>query len=193
MKSDDVIQNPILNQFFSEEMVGQLRDAGQIQEQTLKKGELLCEAGARHHDIYFIKNGSLRQFGIKNGEEVNFLFYFEEEFVFDETSFYSQLPSNYYFQALERTEVLRIDRSLFEFDQRAAKYTEFLFHLSRTNVLKLYKRNEVLLMDTPEERYLKLLEVHPKIIENISLAKIASFIGIAPPSLSRIRKRLVKR
>ena len=66
----------------------------------------------------------------------------------------------------------------------------FLKNVAEKEIIRLYKRNEVLLTLTPEERYLKLLDVHPQIMQRVSQRKIATFIGITEQSLSRIRKRI---
>lgn len=177
------LTNNEVNVLLSENMLSQVQ---------LKKGKNLLNEGEVCNHIYFIIKGSIRQFGVKDGEEINFLFYFDGDYVFDEPSFYNKSSSKYFFMALENTTLIKFEKSIFEYLKDNHNFSEFLFKLSKMNVIRLYKRNEVLLMNTPEERYLKLLEIHPKIVKKISLAKIASFIGIAGPSLSRIRRRLTK-
>lgn len=177
------LTNNEVNILISENMLSQVQ---------LKKGKNLLHEGEVCNHIYFIINGAIRQFGVKDGEEINFLFYFDDDYVFDEPSFYNKSYSKYFFMALENTSLIKFEKSIFEYLKDNHNFSEFLFKLSKMNVLRLYKRNEVLLMNTPEERYLKLLEIHPKIVKKISLVKIASFIGIAGPSLSRIRRRLAK-
>lgn len=177
------LTNNEVNFLMSENMLSQVQ---------LKKGENLLHEGEVCNHIYFIINGSIRQFGVKDGEEINFLFYFDDDYVFDEPSFYNKSYSKYFFMALENTSLIKFEKLIFEYLKDNHNFSEFLFKLSKMNVLRLYKRNEVLLMNTPEERYLKLLEIHPKIVKKISLVKIASFLGIAGPSLSRIRRRLAK-
>ena len=178
--------------FLTEEVIDSLISKKMLYEIEVKKGDNVLNEGEICKNIYFILSGSIRQFGLKDGEEINFLFYFESDFVFDEPSFYNKTSSNYYFKTLENCTILKFDKTLFDFLIGDNNFSQFLFNLSKQNVVRLYKRNEVLLMDTPKERYLKLLEIHPTIMEKVSLAKIASFIGITAPSLSRIRNRLVK-
>lgn len=178
--------------FLTEEEIDFLISQNMINEIKLKNGDHILSEGEICKNIYLILNGTIRQYVIKDGEEINFLFYFDNDFVFDEPSFYDRDVSKYCFKTLEPSTVLKFQESLFDFFKSNTYFTEFLFNLSKQNVVRLYKRNEVLLIDTPEERYLKLLEIHPTIIEKVSLAKIASFIGITAPSLSRIRNRLVK-
>lgn len=178
--------------FLTEEEIDLLITQNMICEIKLENGDHILSEGEICKNIYLILNGTIRQYVIKDGEEINFLFYFDNDFVFDEPSFYDRDVSKYYFKTLEPSTVLKFQESLFDFFKSNTNFTQFLFNLSKQNVVRLYKRNEVLLIDTPEERYLKLLEIHPTIIEKVSLAKIASFIGITAPSLSRIRNRLVK-
>lgn len=179
--------------FLNEEELNNLLEKGLFKIFNLKRGAYILQAGQVCKSIHFLVKGSIRQYAMKEGEEINFLFYFDNDFVFDELSFYEKSKSKYYFKTLEDTIILQIDETVFNTFRDDHRWVNFLFGLSKTNVARLYKRNEVLLMESPEERYIKLLTIHPQIIEKVSLAKIASFIGIEPPSLSRIRKRIAKR
>jgi len=188
---EDIVKSRL--DFLSNAEVEAVRQNELLELLEIKKSSEILREGKICDSIYLIVKGSVRQYGIKKGEEVNFLFYFDGDFVFDELSFYEKMPTKYYFKTLERTTLLKLNKAFFDRVNQDDRIHNFLFKLSRQNVARLYKRNEVLLMDTAEERYLKLLELHPKIIEKVSLAKIASFIGVAPPSLSRIRKRLARK
>ena len=110
----------------------------------------------------------------------------------DYLSFLKATPSKYSILAIENSVVLQINRTdLDSLKEKNVLWNIFLKNVAEKSIIRLYKRNEVLLTLTPEERYLKLLEVHPQIIQRVSLRKIATFIGVTEQSLSRIRKRIV--
>jgi len=159
--------------------------------QEIKKDKYLLQEGENCNEINFILKGSFRQFSYCKGEEVNFLFYFEGDFAFDHNSYLTLLPSQYNLKGIEDSIVLRISKSTMDILTKVERNWSLLnAKINEKTILRLYKRNEVLLTQTPEERYVKLLEVHPQIIERVSLTKIATFLGITVPSLSRIRKRI---
>ena len=162
--------------------------------ETFHKGEYLAKQDQICKAIYFLLEGTVRQYCLSKGEEANFLFYFENDVVFDHHSFLTSTPSIYNFQALDEVVTLSISKdALQELVKANTKWRQLYSRINEKAIVSLYKRNEVFLTQTPEERYLKLLEVHPKIMERISLAKIATFLGITVPSLSRIRNRIASR
>lgn len=160
----------------------------------VKEGELLLKPGQTCNKIVFVVRGSFRQYSVVKGEERNFLFYFDNDFALDYYSYITQTESNYYIKALEDSQVIIIPQRVCNKLTLANTTWETVFkNIAHKALVALYKRNDILLTLSPEQRYLKLLEVHPKILQKISLAKIASFIGVTVPSLSRIRKRIVSK
>ena len=158
----------------------------------IKKGEHILIEGSSCDTLTYIIKGSFRQYTEAKGAEINFLFYFENDFVLDYLSFLKATPSKYSILAIENSVVLQINRTdLDSLKEKNVLWNIFLKNVAEKSIIRLYKRNEVLLTLTPEERYLKLLEVHPQIIQRVSLRKIATFIGVTEQSLSRIRKRIV--
>ncbi len=168
-----------------------LVNEGEIKVKKIKKNELLLLEGQISKDIYFILKGALRQYSFNKGEEVNFLFYFENDFVFDHSSYLTDMPSIYCIRAIEDCLTLCITKDILTgLWFSSLDWLKLYNRINETAIVRLYKRNEVLLTLSPEERYLKLLEVHPQLMERVPLAKIATFLGITVPSLSRIRKRI---
>ncbi|WP_340156497.1 Crp/Fnr family transcriptional regulator [uncultured Winogradskyella sp.] len=158
----------------------------------IKKDEHILIEGSSCDTLTYIIKGSFRQYTEAKGAEINFLFYFENDFVLDYLSFLKATPSKYSILAIENSVVLQINRTdLDSLKEKNVLWNIFLKNVAEKSIIRLYKRNEVLLTLTPEERYLKLLEVHPQIIQRVSLRKIATFIGVTEQSLSRIRKRIV--
>ncbi len=157
----------------------------------LAKHESLLQAGEVCTHIAFINQGCLRYYYLKDGNEFNGQFFFEGSWVGDYQSFLTGQASVQYIDALEDTELLVIRR-----DDLQALYAEnpqferFGRLLAENVVIGSQRRTASLLFDTPEERYLKLISERPKVVERIPLHHIASYLGIKPESLSRIRKRL---
>ena len=162
-----------------------------VNERYVKKDELLLECGKVCGAIIFIIAGSCRQYSVVNYDEKNFLFYFENDFALDYHSFVMQSPSIYSIKAMEDSIVIIIAQQTIQQLVKQNPIWETTFkNIAHSALVGLYKRNEILLTLSPEQRYLKLLGAHPRILQKVPLAKIASFIGITVPSLSRIRKRI---
>lgn len=140
--------------------------------------------------------GSLRTFYInENGEEVNYLFHFDhrlEDIVFtDYDSFLRNSSSKLNIQALENATVCLISYNDWERLCNSSTYWQ-LFSKKMTEQVYFFakKRIEDLLYYSPENRYLKLLKENPLLFQKIPQRHLASYLGITPQSLSRIRKRI---
>ncbi len=163
-----------------------------IKIKEIKKNEHILIEGNSCDKLTYIIKGCFRQYSELEGNELNFLFYFETDFVLDYLSFLTKSISKYNIIAIEDSTVIEIQHDdLNTLRNKDILWDVFLKNVAEKEVIRLYKRNEVLLSLTPEKRYLKLLEVHPQIIQRVSQRKIATFIGITEQSLSRIRKRIV--
>lgn len=160
----------------------------------IEKNELLVKEGSVSRHVSFIYRGAFRTYYVKEGEEFNQDFYFENAWVKSYQSFLSQEPSKLWVQALEDSEIYKMsyndlthlystNESIATFGRLIAEYT----------YIRAQKRIESLLLDTPEERYHKLLQDHPQIFERIPLYHIASYLGIKQPSLSRLRARIQRK
>ena len=165
---------------------------GSIEIKKIRKDSFLLMEGNICDNISFIIDGAFRQFSVVDGTEINFLFYFDNDFTADFSSYITETPSNYFIKALEDSLVITFNKNNFSLlASRNNDWEVVSKNISNRALLTLYKRNDILLTLSPENRYLKLLEVHPLIIHKVSLSKISSFLGISGPSLSRIRKRII--
>jgi CRP-like cAMP-binding protein len=112
----------------------------------------------------------------------------------DRTSLYLNQPSDYYIDAIVETEVLILSPEYFEFlgEKQPSIYSRqnALLH---NHISSLQKRITQLLGATAEERYVDFLKTYPNIFERVPQWMVASYLGITPESLSRVRKELVKR
>lgn len=137
--------------------------------------------------------GSLRSFHLKDGEDITQTFFFAGNYATDYESFLTQRPSAVYIQAMEDTEVIQCHYDDLQKLYAASHTGERLGRLIAENIfLGLSLRNRHFLLDDPETRYLALMKERPKVIAHIPLKHIASYLGIKPESLSRIRARMVK-
>ncbi|GAB3740475.1 Crp/Fnr family transcriptional regulator [Spirosoma lituiforme] len=157
----------------------------------LAKYEPFLRAGEVCREIAFINQGCIRYYYLKDGDEFNGQFFFEGSWLGEYHSFLTGQPAIQYIDALEDSELLVMQygdmQKLYE---EIPKFERFGRKLAENVVIGSQRRTASLLFDTPEERYLKLMRERPKVIERIPLHHIASYLGIKPESLSRIRKRL---
>lgn len=157
----------------------------------LAKHASFLRAGEVCTYIAFINQGCMRYYYLKDGDEFNGQFFFEGAWIGEYQSFLTGGPSIQYFDALEATELLVMQHSdLQKLYAELPKFERFGRVLAENVVIGSQRRTASLLFDTPEERYLKLITDRPKVLERIPLHHIASYLGIKPESLSRIRKRL---
>lgn len=156
----------------------------------LKKNEIWEKSGKISLIMGFVNSGILRQYYLKDGNEFTDCFYAENEFIGNYISYLSKEPSHITTVALEPCELLVIPfaelEKLYEVMPVAAQFAK---KIGEQKLFRLNKRNSSLLMDSPEERYYKLLEEKPDLHKRVPQYLIAQYLGIRPESLSRIRKR----
>jgi CRP-like cAMP-binding protein len=160
--------------------------------QTIKKKEVLLLQNNVAQYTYFVTQGCLRMYSIdKKGSEHVVQFAFEGHWVGDLYSFLSQKPAVYCIDALEETSFLRIDAERLEQAYAEIPILERFFRLALQNsFFVLQHRITATHSETAEEKYLALCARYPNITQRVAQHQIASFLGIAPESLSRIRKGL---
>lgn len=157
----------------------------------LQKKEILLAKGKTENYLSFVEEGTLRLFIPKIENDVTFGFVFKNSFVSAYDSFLTQTPSEYSIETLTPTILWRLS-----FDDLEDIYqnTTIGNEIGRKNAENLFllksKRELSLLNNTPEERYLNLFKERPELIKQIPLKYIASYIGVTPQALSRIRKRI---
>lgn len=158
---------------------------------TLKnfgKNEEIQSIGATCRTIYFIVSGVGRIYYLKDGVEVTEYFAFPNELIIRAESLFTQLPSKKAIQALEESEVVAISAEpLFRLFERHHDLERLFHKLIQQAYVETLKRLENIQFLTAEERYEKLLEEKPELIQKIPLKHVASFLGITQVSLSRIR------
>jgi CRP/FNR family transcriptional regulator, anaerobic regulatory protein len=157
----------------------------------LKKGEFILREGEVCNHVTFINTGYFRVFNTIKEEELTINFAFEGNYVTDYTSFVTRLPSIDNIVAMEEAEILQLRYDdLQKGYERAAVWQKFGRLIAEYILVFATNRNKSLLYNSPEERYLLLMKDRPKVMERVPQHYIASYLGIKPESLSRIRKRI---
>lgn len=164
-----------------------------LQDTNLLKSDFFLKQGDKCRYLGFIKKGTIRCFYINDqGREINFGFYFENEFFTDYESILCDTVSNMNIQALENCEILLLSKDhLQALYQKEAYWQKFGRVMSEKIYLDAKKRIDDLICLSPENRYLNLLRKEPLLFQKIAQKHIASYLGITEQSLSRIRGRIV--
>ncbi|PCI10375.1 MAG: CarD family transcriptional regulator [Flavobacteriaceae bacterium] len=166
--------------------------SSKLHKKRFPKKSILTKIGEVENYISFIEEGVVRLVIPKNDEdEMTFGFSFQNEFISAYDSFLTQTPSIYQVETLTETRLLSISYSDL---QKVYEQTQIGNLIGRLVSEGLYllksKRTYSLLVDTAEQRYLNLFTERPNLIKEIPLKYIASYIGVTPQSLSRIRKQI---
>lgn len=161
---------------------------------SFKKGDLLLREGQVSRDSYFVIEGCVRKYYIIDGEERTTEFYVEDESVASLQSYKNKTPANHYFECVEdcKLAVLNYDKEQ-ELFKRVPKY-EALCRMSMES--DFGEQQEALakfITSSPEERYKNLLEIRPDLLQRVPQYHLASYLGVKPESLSRIRKRIANK
>ena len=160
-----------------------------ITKKEYKKGALILENGKICRKLFFLEDGFLRFSILQNGEYVS-KYFTESPYCFtSQRSFTQEIPTEDNIEVLKKSTVWEMDKTdAFEL-LKYTNWSEFIRKLVQEvqfyteEILKEIQNN------TAEERYIKMVESNDVILKNVSLKDIASYLGIAPQSLSRIRKK----
>jgi len=162
-----------------------------FEETSIKKKKDLLVPGQFCDYVYFITKGCLRSYYVdKKGMEHIYQIRMDNNWISDLESFFSQRPSKYYIEALEDSHLLCI--SMDRLEQLYAevpileRYFRILFQKAYINALERLNQS---MWEPANERYEAMLKEQPDMLQRVPLVYIASYLGITPESLSRIRKK----
>ena len=154
----------------------------------LNKGEYWIKAEKKNHNIAFIDEGYLRKFYDKDGKEITDFFYFKNDFSSDLPSILENRVSTSNIIAMRESKLVVF--SYHDFNE-LCKHSIALEHLFRVLLervfVRFYNRTESFIQQTPMERYNDLIFSYPNIFQNAAQYHIASYLGISPQHLSRLR------
>lgn len=160
-----------------------------------RKGQFVLSKGEICKHFFYVEKGLLRFYSIDRfGKEHIIQFAAEEWFVSDRSSLYFNEPSEFFIDAVEDTRVAVLGEGFIcqasEINPQFQKYNE---HILQNHIRHLQNRIHLLISATAEERYLDFIKLYPNLTQRVPQWMIASYLGITPESLSRVRKELTKK
>lgn len=168
-------------QFFSSKLI----------RQEFPKKHPILKVGQTENYLSFVETGIMRFYIPKEENDLTFAFVSDHSFVSGYNSFLTQTPSIYNIETLTKTTLWRLTYSDLQSIYRETQVGNAIGRQAGENLfLKKSQRELSLLNETAEQRYLNLFTEQPQLIKDIPLKYIASYIGITPQALSRIRKRI---
>jgi CRP-like cAMP-binding protein len=161
----------------------------------VKKHEFLLNEGEVARSAFFTVHGCLRMYTVDNkGKEHIMQFAPENWWIGDMESSSTRAPSVYFIDALEDSDILVIENSAWEKSLKEIPPLAILFQrLLQNRQTATQKRIIFSMSASAEERYLDFLKTYPNLVQRIPQHMIASYLGITPESLSRIRKQVVSK
>jgi CRP-like cAMP-binding protein len=162
-----------------------------LTERHVSAKTILLNEGEISTHAHIITKGCLREWFNKDGKEVTFQFFFEGQAVASIDSFLNNQPSLYTIESIEPSIIYSISKDKFEeifqlFPEFKGRFQELMYQRFR-NYANLFLSR---IKDSPKERYEDLIQNYPQIIKRVPQHYIASYLGITPTSLSRIRNRI---
>lgn len=161
----------------------------------VKVNEIFISPGMICRNVYYVKKGIVRCFYLSDyAEEKTIIFRKESDFFGIPEGLFENKATMQFWQALEDCELYEISHELIEkTSQNNIAVMKTRVEIAQKMTLQAVKRVETFVLYSPLQRYQNLLDMQPEIIQRVADKHIASYIGVTPVSLSRIRKRLAKK
>jgi CRP-like cAMP-binding protein len=160
---------------------------------SFKKGTVLLKEGQKSQEEYFVLKGCIRKYYIIDGEEKTTAFFTEMEGLLPHCVT-SKTPSEYFISCVEDTilTVTNPDMGV-EVNSKFPKFEIMCRILSEELLAKQQINFDEFKTSSPEQRYLNLLQKRPDLIQRVPQHQLASYLGIKPQSLSRLRARIMEK
>jgi CRP-like cAMP-binding protein len=160
---------------------------------SVKKGTVLLKEGQNTQNSFFVLKGCIRSYYIKDGEEKTTAFYTEME-ALTPPCVISKTPSDYYISCIEDCILLISNTDMSEeVNSKFPKFEIMCMKFSEELLAKERMDFDEFKTTSPEQRYLNLIQKRPDLIQRVSQHQLASYLGIKPQSLSRLRARIFKK
>jgi CRP-like cAMP-binding protein len=160
---------------------------------SLKKGTIILKEGQRSKDSYFVLKGCIRTYYDLDGEEKTTAFYTEMD-TFTPPCVISKTPSEYYISCVEDSIITVSDSDMeVEINSKFPKFETMCRILSEELLAKQRIDFDEFKTSSPEQRYLNILQNRPDLIQRVPQYQLASYLGIKPESLSRLRARIIEK
>jgi len=159
----------------------------------IRKRQYILQQDDICKNLIFVEKGLLRSYSVdEKGNEHILQFAPEGWWIADIFSFFTGENSAYTIDAIEDSELLLITNpALEQLYERVPKFERYFRILTQNNMVAMQKRLTSELSSSAEEKYLKLISAYPNIVARVPQHMIASFLGLTPETLSRIRKKIV--
>jgi CRP-like cAMP-binding protein len=158
---------------------------------TVKKNHLLLAKGETSKEFFFIINGAVRLFYNSDLEEKTAFFYFENMFVSSYESFTKQIPSKHNLQAIEESVIAVVSFDIaYKLIELFPKFEFLVRVMMEEELIVCQDIISSFVTKNAEKRYLELLETNDRLLQRIPQHQLATYLGVSPETLSRIRKRI---
>lgn len=166
-----------------------------VVEKNIKRRQFILQENDVCRHYTFVASGLLKMYAVdKNGTDHNIQFASENEWIMDIGSFHSEKPSLLYIEAIEPSVILQIDKlNLIYLFSNYKKFNIDFRVIIENKFVELQNRLLHNLIYTAEERYLTFLEQYPKLSNRLPNTQIASYLGITPEFLSKVRNNISKK
>ncbi|WP_221389934.1 Crp/Fnr family transcriptional regulator [Dyadobacter sp. NIV53] len=160
---------------------------------TIKKGTILLREGQNSNESYFVMKGGIRTYYMIDGEEKTTAFYTEME-ALTPHCVVNKAPSEYYISCIEDS-IITVSTPEMEVEvfNKFPKFESMCRVLSEEILVKQQINFDEFKTSSPEQRYLNLLQSRPDLIQRVPQHQLASYLGIKPESLSRLRARIIEK
>ncbi|CAM4103301.1 cAMP-binding domain of CRP or a regulatory subunit of cAMP-dependent protein kinases [Pedobacter westerhofensis] len=165
--------------------------SSEIKVKTFEKNKIILSPGETSTKTFFVSEGLLRCYSVDSKAKTNVIQFAPERWWLSERNGFFDEPSDFYIDAIEPTTALLLPRNYFN---DSAVHVPCMHDLNNTmlnnSIRFMQKRINMLLSATAEERYLDFIKLYPNLTLRVPQWMIASYLGITPESLSRVRKDL---
>lgn len=166
-----------------------------IMTKKIKRRQMILQEGFVCKHYTFVVEGCFKMYGMDDkGYEHNIQFAAEGDWIADIGSFHSQKPSHLFIEAIEPSEIIQIEQQdLYFLYINIPKLDRIFKVIIENKFVELQNRVLQTFSSTAQERYLSFLEQYPRLSNRIPNTQIASYLGITPEFLSKIRKNLSRK
>lgn len=186
---DRLIENIKLYTPVNEQEARLLRNA--VEKKVCQKNELIFTEGKISDEIYFVTKGCVRLFYNVDGNDRTAFFYTEGQFICAGESYTYNIPAIENYQAIEQTELFIFRKSNTELLLKKVPKFEIIARIATENeLITSQKVIASFVTKSAEERYIDLLNTQGELFQRVPQQYIASFLGVSPETLSRIKARV---
>lgn len=163
-----------------------------ITKKVYQKNELIFSQGKISNEIYFVNEGCVRLFYNVDGKDKTAFFYTSSQYICAGESYTYNIPATENYQAMSPTELYVMAKPKIEQLLKKVPKMEIIARVATENeLITCQKLIACFITKSPEERYVDLLETQGKLFQQVPQQYIASYLGVSPETLSRIKKRIL--